>query len=66
MEQKYEIELKVLALISLMNLNDLQTHIILFTTLISVFKERSMYSVENIAVIGFGLDQSGNTRTLLL
>ncbi len=37
MKQKYVIELKMLAILSVTNLNGVQTHIFLFSTLISVF-----------------------------
>ncbi len=40
--QKYVIELKMLAIISVTNLNDLQAHIFLFSILISAFKEHSV------------------------
>ncbi len=57
MEQKYAIELKMLAIISVTNLSHLQTHIISFSTLISVFKEHSVYLLQSKkATIGFGLD----------
>jgi hypothetical protein len=58
MEQKYEIELKILAIISVTHLNDLQTHIFLFIILISVFKKTLdvLASIKIIYRIGFGLD----------
>ncbi len=47
MEQKQVIELKMLAIISVMILDDLQTHIFLFSILTSVFKEHSMYLLQS-------------------
>jgi hypothetical protein len=41
MDQKYVIELKMLAIISVTNLLNLKTSIFLFSILISVFKEHS-------------------------
>ncbi len=52
MEQKYVRELKMLAIISVTNLNDLQTHIFLFIILISAF----LKNTRNIARIGFDID----------
>jgi hypothetical protein len=57
MGHKYVIELKILAIISMTNLNDLQTHIILFSIHISVLKEQSMFLLpSNIGRICFDLD----------
>ncbi len=47
MEHMYVIELKMLAAISVTNLNDLQTHIFPFNILIRVFKEHSMYLLQS-------------------
>jgi hypothetical protein len=43
----YVIELKVLTIILVTNINDLQTLIFLFSILISVFKEHSMYLLQS-------------------
>jgi hypothetical protein len=43
----YVEELKMLGIISVTNLNDLQTHIFLFSTLISFFKEHSVYLLQS-------------------
>ncbi len=58
MEQKYVIELKMLAIISVTNFNYLKTHIFLFNILISVFYRTldELASVRNIIRISFGLD----------
>jgi hypothetical protein len=47
----------MLAIISVINFVDMQTHIVLFSVLISVFfKIDGLVSGENVIIIGFGLD----------
>jgi hypothetical protein len=54
----YVIELKMLAIISVTNLNDFQTHIFLFSKIASVLQRtvNVLDAFKNVIIIGIGVD----------